>query len=234
MWQLVISAFVIGLLSSLHCVGMCGPIAFALPVKMLQPSKKIIAILLYNIGRISTYSILGCFFGLVGRQFFIGGFQQWLSIVLGVFVLVVVLGQLAGNKKWHVHFMDKAYCKVQAVIAIFIGRKQLYAMFLLGAANGLLPCGMVYLALTGAIASGTVYKGMLFMILFGCGTFPAMFLLSYFGVRVGLSARNVFKKVSPYVALFVGVLLILRGLNLNIPYVSPYLQNTTANTISCH
>jgi sulfite exporter TauE/SafE len=107
-------------------------------------------------------------------------------------------------------------------------------MFWLGAANGLLPCGMVYLAIAGALASGSVANGLLFMASFGLGTFPAMFLLGYFGFMISLSTRNLFKKAIPYFVAIMGVLLILRGMDIGLPFFNPNTSDTSHQTISCH
>ena len=107
-------------------------------------------------------------------------------------------------------------------------------MYILGLANGLLPCGMVYFAITGALAAGSVNGGVLFMAAFGAGTFPAMFALSFFGSMISLQARNQMRKAVPFVMLVMGLLLVLRGLNLNIPYISPYLQANSPDAVSCH
>jgi sulfite exporter TauE/SafE len=234
LWQLYLSGFVVGAVGSFHCIGMCGPIAFALPTHLLPPAQKAAGILLYNTGRIATYTLLGLIFGLMGRRVYLGGFQQWFSIMLGVLVLFILLQSLLHKKLLHLRFFDRFNSKIQQWISIFIQRKQLYGMFLLGAANGLLPCGMVYVAITGALAAGSTTGGMLFMTGFGSGTLPAMFLLSYFGFVIGLDIRNKIKKAVPYFVACMGILLILRGMNLNIPFVSPLFQDTTAAAAACH
>jgi sulfite exporter TauE/SafE len=234
MWQLYISGLVIGAVGSFHCIGMCGPIAFALPTHFLPPPQKALGILLYNTGRITTYTLLGLVFGLMGRGVYIGGFQQWFSIILGVLILLILLQSALNKKLLHFSFFDRFNSRIQQFIAVYIQRKQLYGMFLLGAANGLLPCGMVYVAIAGALAAGTVEGGMLFMAGFGSGTLPAMFLLSYFGFMIGLDIRNKIKKSIPYFIACMGILLILRGMNLNIPFISPFIQDTAGTAASCH
>ena len=85
------TAFVIGLVGSLHCVGMCGPIVAALPIDTRSRMSLIGGRLLYNIGRVITYTLLGIIFGLVGKGFFMGGYQQIVSIVLGAAIIIAVL-----------------------------------------------------------------------------------------------------------------------------------------------
>ncbi len=242
--QWLIAGFLLGAVSSFHCVGMCGPIAISLPVYYLPPAKKVAGLLLYHSGRILVYSLLGLLFGFVGRQFFLGGLQQGFSIFLGSLLLIFFLGSLLHSQKLRFRQLDRLTLPLQQYIGKnlplqqYIGKnlqkKTLSSMLLLGAANGLLPCGMVYFAITGALASGSISDGVMFMAAFGLGTFPAMFAISYFGSRISLSARNTMKKAVPFVMLLMGVLLILRGLNLNIPYISPYLSSQSKDIIPCH
>ena len=232
-WQIIISAFSLGLLSSFHCVGMCGAIAFSLPTQNLSQPKKAAGILLYNAGRIFTYTILGVIFGLVGRQIYLGGFQQWFSIIAGIIILLLVIKSVTRPGVLHIPGFNKMNAWVQKIISKFLNRPTVSSSFFLGMANGLLPCGLVYLAITGALASGTILGAAGFMASFGLGTFPAMFLLSYFGFRVSISNRNRIRKAVPFVVAFMGVMLIVRGLGLDIPYVSPVLKHS-ATAIWCN
>jgi sulfite exporter TauE/SafE len=232
-WQLIISGFALGIVSSFHCVGMCGPIALSLPVYYLPAHKKLMGILFYHSGRILIYALLGLFFGFVGRQFYLAGLQQYFSIALGCIILLILLQSTLGKNWIRLKLFDQFQEKLQQVIAIYIQKKQLYGMLILGMANGLLPCGMVYLAITGAMAAGSLLGGVIFMAFFGLGTFPAMFLLTYFGSFISLKVRNSMKKAIPFFVATMAILLILRGLNLNIPMVSPVMNNSAAHVIDC-
>lgn len=232
-WAIFISAFSLGLLSSFHCVGMCGAIAFSLPTQHLKSYKKAAGILLYNTGRITTYALIGVLFGLMGRQIYLGGFQQWFSIIAGIVILLIVIQTATQKPVFHLPAFTGFNKWVQKLIAHFLSSPALGSMYFLGMANGLLPCGLVYLSLTGALAAGSILGAAGFMASFGLGTLPAMFMLSYFGFIISLSTRNTIKKLVPYVVAFMGVMLILRGLNLNIPFVSPLLS-PLPQTIDCH
>lgn len=232
-WQLIISGFALGMVSSFHCVGMCGPIALSLPVYYLPPHKKLTGILLYHSGRILIYALLGLLFGFVGRQFYVAGLQQYFSIALGAIILLILFQSSFGKRIIHIQFFDRFQASLQNIIAHNIQKKQLYGMLILGMANGLLPCGMVYLAITGAMAAGNLSGGVTFMAFFGLGTFPAMFLLTYFGSFISLSVRNHMKKAIPFFVATMGILLILRGLNLNIPMISPAMHNSAAQVVDC-
>lgn len=231
--QLLISALVLGSVSSFHCIGMCGAFAFSIPTQHMSHGKKVLAILLYNFGRITTYSTLGLIFGLLGRQISLAGFQQWFSIIAGSIILMIVVQGISKKPLFHLPGYKKITAFITKLISGLIGKPSLSSIFLLGSANGLLPCGLVYMAITGALAAGTVAGATGFMAVYGLGTLPAMFLLSYSKFMIGISARNMAKRAVPFIVATMGMLLILRGLNLNIPYISPALS-TTHDVINCH
>ncbi|GEO12174.1 sulfite exporter TauE/SafE family protein [Segetibacter aerophilus] len=231
--QLFISALALGGISSFHCVGMCGVFAFSIPTHNMSEAKKVLAILLYNFGRITTYSILGLLFGLLGRQISLAGFQQWFSIIAGVMILTIVIQSFLKKPVFHLPGYQKMSLLISKLISKFLGKPSLSSIYFLGAANGLLPCGLVYMAITGALAAGTVTGATGFMAAFGLGTLPAMFLLSYFRFMIGIAARNFIRRTVPFVVATMGLLLIVRGLNLNIPYLSPAIAISNS-AISCH
>ncbi len=225
-------AFLTGLGSSLHCVGMCGPIALALPVGRLNKSEKLLAKLLYNFGRILTYGMLGLFFGFFGKQFFIAGWQQILSISIGLFLLF----NLIPNK----YFSSKISSKVGYQFSHYFKRilaiKSRYKYLIFGVLNGFLPCGMVYLALAGAMATANPYSGAIFMAFFGLGTLPLMLSLSILPSFINLKNRRRINKYLPYYSIFLVLVFVVRGLGLGLPYLSPkILDIETKNEISvCH
>ena len=233
-WQILFPAFLLGLISSFHCIGMCGPIAFSLPVQLLPSHKKLLGILLYNIGRITTYALLGILFGLVGREFFLGGWQQAFSIILGVLILMVLIINQLKHKTVSIGFLHSFQVKLQQFIAKFIRKQQLSGIYMIGVANGFLPCGMVYLAIAGALGTGSIQGGILFMLLFGLGTIPLMLAVTWLGLVVNITIRNTVRKITPFFIAIIGLLLILRGLNLNIPYLSPFLESTSGKVVPCH
>lgn len=223
------AAISLGLLGSLHCVGMCGPIALSLPVQDKSQYARFLAILIYNLGRIITYSALGALFGLLGQGFAIFGLQQILSIVLGVIILLSVL--LPGDLFAQFSFTSKLhqlFSKLKISLGNLFQNRSIKALFYIGLLNGLLPCGLIYMAITGALASGSVLSGTLFMALFGLGTVPAMFSVAWFGNLISVKFRLGITKAMPYVVSVMAVLLILRGMNLGIPYISPKM------TEQCH
>mgnify|MGYP001627563070 CR=1 FL=1 len=228
---LLISSLLLGLASSLHCVGMCGPLIMSVPVQHLPEGKKTTGILLYQLGRISTYVILGVIAGLLGWRIYAAGFQQLFSIILGGILLLMLFGSIFLNKLHGNNWLNKS---VTQLMFWAIKQQSPTGMFLMGAANGLLPCGMVYIALTGAMASGSIAGAALFMFSFGIGTLPALLGLAFWGVKLSWQTRRNMQKAVPFVIAATGILLIIRGLNLNIPYLSPFLSERSTDTISCH
>ncbi|MCC6180913.1 MAG: sulfite exporter TauE/SafE family protein [Bacteroidia bacterium] len=231
--SLFLAAISLGLLGSFHCIGMCGPIALALPVHQYSTLNKYIGILLYNVGRVLTYSILGLIFGLLGQSFFIGGFQQAVSISIGAVLLLSVFfthTSILNTPKFS--SITIFISRLQYKLSTFFQKKGLHFLFLIGILNGLLPCGLVYIGIAGAIATGHYLKGAEFMLFFGIGTIPVMYVVAFLGQFISIKFRNIIKKSMPVVISVMALLLIIRGLNLGIPYLSPLAQKES-KTISC-
>lgn len=216
------SAFIFGLISSLHCIGMCGPIAMMLPVERNNPSKKATQIFTYHIGRLSAYGTIGFIFGLLGKGFFLAGIQQQLSIFIGVAMICIVLIPEKVFAKYNFSKpVFKLIFKIKTTLGSQFKNKSYKSLFTIGLLNGFLPCGMVYVALFGAIAMQSPTLGVLYMVLFGLGTVPMMSSVVYLNSFLSVPIRNRIQKAIPYVAICIGILFILRGLGLGIPYVSP-------------
>ena len=86
-----LSGLALGFLGSLHCIGMCGPIALALPSQSKSKLSFYSGRLLYNLGRVITYSIMGLIIGLIGQKINLAGYQQIISVILGIAILIAVL-----------------------------------------------------------------------------------------------------------------------------------------------
>ncbi|MBK8442725.1 MAG: sulfite exporter TauE/SafE family protein [Sphingobacteriales bacterium] len=227
------TGFSIGILGSFHCVGMCGPLALALPVHQLDTARKSLAIGLYNIGRAVSYSILGGILGAVGMSFSFFKLQQVLSIIAGVFVLAVLLSAYLGSKNTNIPLVSRYTQFIKSRLSAYLkSRTSPFSYFGIGVVNGFLPCGLVYLALAAAAASAHFYSGALLMFSFGMGTMPIMAATMIFGKFISLGLRQKINKLTPYMVGLVAVLLILRGLNLGIPYISPALENQKMSC--CH
>jgi sulfite exporter TauE/SafE len=231
------TAFAIGLLGSLHCIGMCGPIALALPQAAQSRTALVVSRLLYNIGRVITYVILGALCGFFGGIISSAGFQQGLSISMG---LVIALGVLIPSCFTN-HILSSGLTGrfLQAPMGLWrklFASKGHASLFTIGLLNGLLPCGFVYIGLAAAASTGTVSHAALYMALFGLGTVPVMLVTSLVGKMISVNVRRRFLKLLPVGALVLAALLILRGLSLGIPYISPILKTnfTETEAPSCH
>jgi len=233
--ELIIAAISLGLLGSFHCIGMCGPIALALPVHQYSPFKKYLGIFLYNLGRVTTYTFLGVVFGLLGQSFFLGGFQQILSITIGVLLLlsVILTNVKSLNTVKGLGFIYSFINSVKLQLGNLFNKKGLHFLFFIGLLNGLLPCGLVYLGIAGAIATGHYVKGAEFMFYFGIGTVPVMYAVAFLGQFITLKYRNHIRHAMPYVVSVMAVLLIIRGLNLGIPYLSPQFEKESHKVTCC-
>ncbi|MFV5691885.1 sulfite exporter TauE/SafE family protein [Flavobacterium sp. LT1R49] len=216
------TAFIFGLISSFHCIGMCGPIAMMLPVDRYNQAKKVTQIITYHLGRVTAYATIGFVFGLLGKGLFMAGLQQKLSIFIGIAIIIVVLTPEKIFAKYNFSKpVFKLISKIKTILGNQFKNKSYQSLFTIGLLNGFLPCGMVYVALFGAIAMQNEGLGVLYMILFGLGTIPMMSSVVYINSFLTIPVRNRIQKAIPYVAIVIGVLFILRGLGLGIPYISP-------------
>jgi len=229
----LVSAFIIGFLGSFHCIGMCGAIALSLPVHHYSAIKKNAGIMLYNGGRLLTYTLLGLIFGLLGQSFSLVGFQQWLSISLGIILLLsVIVPQFPLFRSGKISFITVGINKLKSSLGNLFSKRGLRFLFGIGLLNGLLPCGLLYIGIAGAIASQNVTQGALFMLFFGLGTVPTMYAVAIAGQFISIRFRTVVRRSVPYAVSVMALLLILRGLNLGVPYLSPAFDAKT-KTVSC-
>lgn len=233
---MLVSAFILGLLGSFHCVGMCGPIAFMLPVDRSSQVKKISQITIYHVGRLLTYSLIGLIFGLIGKSLYIFGFQQQLSIAIGIImILIVLIPQRTFNKYNFSKPIYKAISKVKSALGNAMKKKTLDTFLTIGFLNGFLPCGLVYMALFAAIAGGNALNGTLYMAVFGLGTIPLMTTAIYFSHFLKGTARQRIQKAIPVFIVIIGALFIIRGLGIGIPYLSPApIYDSVSSGIDCH
>jgi uncharacterized protein len=233
----IYAAFFVGLVGSLHCIGMCGPIAIALPVPNSGNLSFLTGRILYNLGRVVTYAFLGALLGLVGSKIALAGAQQVVSIVLGVIIIIAVLLPQKYKNYFAQHpVIQKLAHPLKSNIGVLFKKGTFSAMFLIGILNGFLPCGLVYVALAGAIASGDAISGAAVMVLFGLGTVPVMFAASVFGKFINIGIRTKIRKAIPVLAILLGVIFILRGMNLGIPMLSPKVsaQTEVSCEMDCH
>jgi uncharacterized protein len=214
------TAFLLGLAGSLHCAGMCGPLALALPNTGNGASGFVLGRAAYNVGRIVTYCALGVVFGLLGKTLWLAGIQRWVSIGLGV---VLLAGLFTARRAELSKPVTALVGGLKMRMSALLRRRSLTGLGTLGLLNGLLPCGLVYVACAGATMTGSSVAGAQYMAAFGAGTLPMMMAIGLSGKLVPVSLRLKLRRVIPVSVFALALLLILRGLALGIPYLSPDL-----------
>lgn len=225
------AALLLGITGSVHCAGMCGPIAFALPFG--RGTSSVFKNLTYQFGRAFTYALLGVLFGLIGSGFKLAGMQQPLSIAIGALMLLSLVSKHPSVLK--IPGIGQFFGRIQSKLGEQFKKRSYPHMLLTGMLNGLLPCGLVYAALLGSIGTTQALTGAGFMFFFGLGTIPMMFAMGIIGNQLTMNARNKMQKAVPYVISLFAILFILRGLGLGIPYLSPPDEALQIHqTQSCH
>lgn len=226
---MIYAALIMGLLGSLHCVGMCGPLLVLMRTKDGKVSLS--SVLLYHMGRISTYMILGLMVAILGEGLRLVGVQQYISLILGILILFFIL--FARNPEqtmFRVLRLDKGTKVLHQFYGRLMKKNVFAAKFILGSLNGLLPCGLVYSALLLSLGTETGFEAGAVMLVFGLGTLPTLFFLEWIQKFVKFK----FKRVFQYSMLLVGILFILRGANLNIPYLSPSVDKQEVKCCKKH
>lgn len=222
----ILTGFLLGFLGSIHCIGMCGPIAIILA------QRNFVSNVIYNLGRVFSYFIFGLLFGFLGSRLVLWNLQLIVSLLIGVFMLFFLLIPRSYLFKILQYIGLKRL--IQSSAYLIRTKKCKLGSFLLGTINGFLPCSFVYLAVAGSLSSGDVLNGGLFMLFFGLGTLPTMLGVVSLKRIIGFNLKNKLSRFYPAFALAVGVLLILRGLNLGIPYISPeYKNDNSTNEVFC-
>lgn len=216
------SGFIVGLAGSLHCIGMCGPIAIALPISDNSGFKIFISRVLYNLGRAVTYALLGGLFGLFGSRIVLFGLQQDISIILGAAIIIYIsLPRKIKNQISETFFYRRMVNLLRGSFLKLTSNKSILSFLWIGMLNGLLPCGFVYVGIAGALMTTSALNGVLYMALFGLGTFPIMFAASMMGRIINVELRKRINRILPALGVLLALLFILRGLNLGIPFISP-------------
>jgi sulfite exporter TauE/SafE len=216
------TAFILGFAGSAHCAGMCGPLALALPSGAGGRAHFFAGRAAYNVGRIITYSLLGAIFGLVGQTLLLAGIQRWVSIALGSVLLVGLFSSRQLSLLRPVMLLVE---QVKRRMGSLLSQRSLPALLVLGLLNGLLPCGLVYVACAAATATNHIGSGAQYMAWFGLGTTPMLLAISLSGRFVPVTWRAHLRKAVPVSIFVVASMLILRGMALGIPYLSPDLAS---------
>lgn len=216
------SAFLLGFLGSFHCIGMCGPIALTLANK--DPSRYAWNKSLYHLGRSITYATLGLLIGFLGFSLALAGLQQGFSILLGIFLIIFSLTYRRFETMHPLPIFSKGNLWVKKTLAGFLQKGSKPAFFGTGLANGLLPCGMVYMALIASLGSSSPLGGALYMFVFGMGTVPILVVLMYSSKLFSQKIRLNFQRAIPVLGVIIGAMLILRGFGIGAMGFSPQIQ----------
>ncbi len=225
------TAFLLGLAGSLHCAGMCGPLVFALAKARPRTARESTGRVFYHLGRVAAYALLGLMLGLLGHIVAPAGFQRWLSIALGIALLAGLW--LAARIRFDAPVFRWVMLLKNSMRGL-LARDSLSSQAMMGALNGLLPCGLVYVAAAGAASTVNPFTGAAYMTLFGLGTWPMMLGIHLVGQRLPLTSRLSLGNITRAAVLLMGVLLILRGMDLGIPILSPDLSSVGEGNAHCH
>lgn len=219
---MLFAAIALGFASGFHCIGMCGPIALSLGLTKKQATNYYLQNLTYQFGRITTYAFLGAVLGIVGQSFAMAGFQQYLTVSVGVILIIMALFSFGGKDfASKIPFFSSFLFKIKKNLGSLLQKADYRSRFTTGILNGFLPCGMVYMALTASLASGGIWQSAAFMATFGLGTLPFMFAVVLAGNLMTAAFRIKILKFIPVMMFILGGLFIVRGLEIGIPYISP-------------
>jgi len=193
-------------MGSLHCAGMCGALVLMTPVVGHSRTSRAASRAFYHLGRIITYSLIGLLFGMIGKSIVFAGLQRWLSFVVGVLMLIILFAAIPLKAQ-----LTRIPVSIKSLFGKFLRQRSYSSIFALGATNGLFPCGLVYIAATASIATGAIASAAVYMILFGMGTLPMLLSISFAGQRLNLVRFPLLRKLAPFGAVVVALLLIVRA-----------------------
>ncbi|GAB1370830.1 sulfite exporter TauE/SafE family protein [Candidatus Kapaibacterium sp.] len=231
------AGFVLGILGSFHCLGMCGPIAIAIPHRSSSRLGILLESLVYNFGRVITYSVLGILLGFVGTPLRLAGIQEYVAVATGILMLLfLIIPRKYYQGRGNIKFVNSFVMSFKRKFNEFFNSKSMFSLLIFGFLNGLLPCGLVYIALAGSFASTDLLTSTLYMSAFGIGTVPMLALLYFTKNMLTLNLRKKLTKLIPYGVALVAILMILRGLSLGIPLISPQLPDKVVSEAPscCH
>lgn len=218
----LVGSFILGLAGSFHCIGMCGPIALALPLDRQSSGTMLLGILSANLGRIITYMLLGFVIGTIGYSIQLFRVFQVLSILFGIGLILI-----AWRKHWlkRIEFRSPGLQNwISKKMSLLLRQKGTFKLFGIGLLNGLLPCGMIFIALANALLAENPIGSAAAMAAFGLGTLPALLGVGFFARQISQTLRAKLTTAFPYLLSVIGLMVILRGANLGIPVLSPKME----------
>jgi len=216
-----------------HCIGMCGGIVLAYSTIKVSPERskvsKTVAHLLYNFGRVFTYTLLGAIFGAIGGVVTFSNTANGILLIVAGIVMILAGLSLMGKIKFLTlieHTFSSSSIYKQAFQGILHSKSNM-SFFILGMLNGLLPCGFVYFfAITAASTASPLY-GALVMFIFGISTIPAMFSLGFLSsLASATSFRNMMMALSSVAVILYGTFTLYNGYD--------YITNPLRTVQKCH
>ncbi len=222
----MIGALVIGLVGSLHCVGMCGPLMLTLT----GPNQSKSTFLIYHAGRISSYVFLGLMLGIIGQSFEFIQIQKAMTVSIGMVLMAIYLFPKTRNSVERYYYQSWAYGKVKLILAKNLSSKKRW--FISGVANGFLPCGLTYVAAAAALVLGSLWSSMAFMILFGLGTLPALASVSFGSTLLSVRFKKIIPSAVPVLGVLSGTILLFRGLIMTFPNLNQLVQENVIQLIT--
>ena len=219
--MVILAGLILGLGSSLHCVGMCGPLSLAMVGNSGSSWRLTLQMAQYHLGRILTYASLGLIAGTLGLGMQVAGIQQIVAMSAGALLITAAFAPFLVERYIYkipiintgVRLLSKQFGKLKNPNS-FGGR------LLAGALHGFMPCGMVYLALAGAISTYTPAMGSLFMLTFGLGTIPSLLAFGLSGQAVLRNHRSLFKYGQAALLFISGSLLLWKGIKMDLSILS--------------
>ncbi len=225
-----IAGFTLGILGGFHCIGMCGPLIITIPFQVLSSkTKKIVAYILYGSGKTLAYMNLGLLVGLVGGQARQIHAQRYVSIIAGLLLLLTALLPIVFKRiNFQPAFMTRFTNWVNKNIALQFKNQKLYSFGIIGFLNGLLPCGLVYVAIAASVSASCTAHSVILMLFFGIATMLSLTVFSLVFQLLPINIRGKLRKLFPYLIIGTALLLILRGMQLGIPYLSPIFDSSAS------
>ncbi len=222
----MIAALVLGFFGSLHCVGMCGPIMLT----FAGTTHSYRTFWLYHLGRIATYALLGLALGLLGISVQLLNMQRTFTLFTGLLLITLYGFPVFRRKLEAFYYQSRLYRWIWSAMKSNMGHSRRW--LLSGVANGLLPCGLTYVAAASAVFSPTFLHAAGYMVIFGLGTLPALLLVSVAGHQFSRNFKAWIPLVIPSLAVLAGLLLVLRASLLTFPNFQLLVRERAAGLIT--
>jgi sulfite exporter TauE/SafE len=214
----LLSALLMGLIGSTHCVGMCGGIISTLNTSFNQksPQNPFVIQLSYNLGRIATYSLLGLLVGFFSSSLIrlLPDPHTFSMTISGLFFILLGLyiSQLLNSFKYLEKGGQKIWLKIEPFGRQYLPAQTVWSALKLGLVWGWLPCGLVYSALALALTQINPLDSALIMLVFGMGTLPTLLLIGHFAQNLKTLLQN------QTLRLALGLILVVYGISQIIGY----------------